>query len=206
MSVADPEFERWNARFTAPDYVFGTEPNLFLASQAHRLKPGQKALVPADGEGRNGVWLAQQGLDVTSLDFSPAAQEKARKLAARLGVALKTELADLRTWKPEPLCYDVVAAIMIQFAQSPEREAIFAKLTASLKPGGLLLLQGYRPEQLAYRTGGPPTVENMYTEELLRRVFADMNIVHLRAHDDVIAEGAGHSGMSALIDMVAEKK
>jgi cyclopropane fatty-acyl-phospholipid synthase-like methyltransferase len=206
VTANDPEFERWNTRFSAPDYVFGTEPNAFLAAQSHRLKPGQKALVPADGEGRNGVWLARQGLDVTSLDFSPAAQEKARKLAARFGVQLRTELADLRAWRGEPGRYDIVAAIMIQFARSPEREAIFAKLTAALKPGGLLLLQGYRPEQLAYKTGGPPTVENMYTEELLRCVFADMKILHLRAHDDAIAEGAGHSGMSALIDMVAEKR
>lgn len=206
MSANDPEFQRWNTRFAAPDYVFGTEPNAFLASQAHRLKPGQKALVPADGEGRNGVWLARQGLDVTSVDFSPAAQEKARKLAARFGVALGTELADLRQWRPEPARYDIVAAIMIQFAPAPEREAILRSLAAALKPGGLLLLQGYRPEQLAYKTGGPPSAENMYTEEMLRRVFADMTILHLRAHDDPIAEGVGHSGMSALIDLVAEQR
>ncbi len=206
MTANDPEYQRWNERFSAPDYVFGTEPNLFLTAQAHRLKPGQKALVPADGEGRNGVWLARQGLDVTALDFSPAAQAKAQKLAARFGVGLRTELADLRQWRAEPERYDIVAAIMIQIARSPEREAIFAALVASLKRGGLLLLQGYRPEQLAYKTGGPPVVENMYTEEFLRRTFAGMNILHLSAHDDAIAEGAGHSGMSALIDMVAEKR
>lgn len=206
MTASDPEYQRWNTRFSAPDYVFGTEPNTFLAAQVHRLKPGQKALVPADGEGRNGVWLARQGLDVTLLDFSPAAQEKARKLAARFGVPLRTELADLRQWRAAPESYDIVAAIMIQFAPAPEREAILRGFVTALKPGGLLLLQGYRPEQLAYKTGGPPAAENMYTEELLRRVFADMTILHLRAHDDPIAEGAGHSGMSALIDMVAEKR
>lgn len=206
MTANDPEYERWNTRFAAPDYVFGTEPNLFLAGQVQRLKPGQKALVPADGEGRNGVWLARQGLDVTSLDFSPAAQAKAQKLAARFGVRLRTERVDLKEWRAEPGHYDIVAAIMIQFARSPEREAIFSALVASLKPGGLLLLQGYRPEQLAYKTGGPPNAENMYTEEWLRRTFAGMSILHLRAHDDQIAEGAGHSGMSALIDMVAEKR
>jgi cyclopropane fatty-acyl-phospholipid synthase-like methyltransferase len=205
MSANDPEFERWNTRFAAPDYVFGTEPNAFLASQKHRLKPGHAALVPADGEGRNGVWLARQGLDVTSLDFSPAAQEKAQALAKRFGVTIRTQLADLNHWSWEPERYDIVAAIMIQFSRSPEREAIFAGMISTLKCGGLLLLQGYRPEQLRYKTGGPPTVDNMYTEELLRRAFAGMKIQHLRVHDDPIAEGAGHSGMSALIDMVAEK-
>jgi cyclopropane fatty-acyl-phospholipid synthase-like methyltransferase len=206
MSTTDPEFQRWNTRFSAPDYIFGTEPNAFLAAQKQRLKPGQTALVPADGEGRNGVWLARQGLDVTSLDFSPAAQEKARALAKRFGVALRTELADLRHWRWQPERYDVVAAIMIQVARSPEREEIFAGMVSTLRRGGLLLLQGYRPEQLQYKTGGPPTVENMYTEDMLRRAFAGMTIHHLRAHDDPIAEGAGHSGMSALIDMVAEKR
>ena len=201
----DPEYERWNTRFAQPDYVFGTAPNEFLAAQRHRLKPGQKALALADGEGRNGVWLAQQGLDVLSVDYAPAAQEKARRLAAKSGVAIRTELADLtrRAWEKDE--FDIVAAIMIQFARSPEREAIFRGMKSVLKRGGLVLLQGYRPEQVEYKTGGPPTRENMYTEAMLRREFGDMRIVHLRAHDDTIAEGAGHHGMSALIDMVAEK-
>ena len=201
----DPEYERWNTRFAQPDYVFGTAPNAFLAAQHHRLKPGQKALALADGEGRNGVWLAQQALDVLSVDYAPAAQEKARKLAAKCGVAIRTELADLtrRAWERDE--YDIAAAIMIQFARSPEREGIFGGMKQALRRGGLVILQGYRPEQLAYKTGGPPTAENMYTEEMLRREFGDMRILHLRAHDDAIAEGAGHHGMSALIDMVAEK-
>ncbi|HXQ53460.1 MAG TPA: class I SAM-dependent methyltransferase [Stellaceae bacterium] len=202
----DPEHERWNARFAAaPDYVFGTAPNQFLVSQRARLKPGQKALAVADGEGRNGVWLAQQGLEVLSVDVSPAAQDKAKKLAAANGVAIATELADITRWRWPVERFDVVAAIMIQFAQSPAREAIFGAMKTALKRGGLVIIQGYRPEQLAYKTGGPPNAENMYTEEMLRREFGDFAILHLRAHDDPIAEGAGHSGMSALIDMVAQK-
>ena len=201
----DPEYQRWNSRFSQADYVFGTAPNAFLAAQRARLKPGQKAIALADGEGRNGVWLAEQGLDVLSVDYSPAAQDKARRLAAERHVALRTELADLTQRKWETGAYDIAAAIMIQFSRSPEREAIFRGMKQVLKPGGLVLLQGYRPEQVEYKTGGPPTRENMYTEEMLRREFGDMRILHLRAHDDEIAEGAGHHGMSALIDMVAEK-
>lgn len=199
------EFERWNSRFTQAGYVFGTAPNAFLAAQAHRLKPGMTALALADGEGRNGVFLARQGLDVVSLDFSPAAQEKARRLAALSGVAIKTELADLARWRFPTAKFDVVAAIMIQFSRPPLQGAIFRGMKEALKPGGLVILQGYRPEQLRYKTGGPPDVENMYTEALLRAAFADMRILHLAAHDEPIAEGRGHSGMSALIDLVAEK-
>jgi SAM-dependent methyltransferase len=201
----DAEFQRWNARYETPDYYFGTEPNLFLAAQRDRLKPGWKAIAVADGEGRNGVWLARQGLDVLSVDFSPAAQEKARALAARHSVAIRLERADLTRRKWESDHFDIAVAIFIQTCPPPERDDILRGIKQSLKPGGLLILQGYRPEQLAYGTGGPPRAENMYTETFLRAFFADMKILHLAVHDDRIEEGSHHRGMSALIDMVAQK-
>jgi SAM-dependent methyltransferase len=201
----DAEFKRWNTRYETPNYFFGKAPNVFLASQAARLKPGWKALAIADGEGRNGIWLAQQGLEVLSVDFSPAAQEKARALAAERNVTVQFERADMTTRKWEVRHFDVVAAIFIQVFPPPMRNEILRGLKGSLKRGGLFLLQGYRPEQLAYGTGGPPRAENMYTEDFLRGFFGDMKILHLAAHDDPIEEGAHHRGMSALIDLVAEK-
>jgi cyclopropane fatty-acyl-phospholipid synthase-like methyltransferase len=203
--ASNPELDVWNGRFSQPSFVFGTEPNAFLAAQGPRLKPGQTALAVADGEGRNGVWLARQGLDVLSLDFAPAAQAKARQLAAQHGVQLKTELADLAQWTWPVEQFDVVVAIFIQFSGPPLRDAIFRGMKTALKRGGLLILQGYRPEQIAYKTGGPPNIENMYTEAVLREAFGDLRILHLAAHDDMVSEGGGHHGMSALIDMVAEK-
>ncbi len=199
------EFERWQARFAAPGYLFGTEPNAFLKSQAHRLERGQTALSIADGEGRNGVWLAQQGLDVLSLDFSPTAQEKARRLAAERGVALRFELADLTTWQWPEAAFDVIAAIFFQFATPEQRAVIFAGIKRALKPRGLLLMQGYRPKQLDYKTGGPSDVARLYTEELLRTAFADMTSLTIVEHDSIVDEGCGHAGMSALIDLIATK-
>ncbi|HZS84100.1 MAG TPA: class I SAM-dependent methyltransferase [Stellaceae bacterium] len=196
---------RWNERFSGDDYLFGTQPNAFLVSQRHLLRRGQTALSVADGEGRNGVWLAEQGLDVLAVDFSEVALAKSRRLAAERGVRLAIEQADLFAWNWEGRSFDLVVAIFIQFATPAERPILFDRLKSAVRRGGHLLLQGYRPEQLQYKTGGPPQVEHMYTEELLRTAFADMQIVHLRAHDDVIQEGAGHGGMSALIDMVARK-
>jgi cyclopropane fatty-acyl-phospholipid synthase-like methyltransferase len=186
------ELERWEARFSGPGYWFGTAPNVFLTSQAHRLRPGQKALAIADGEGRNGVWLAEQGLDVVSLDFSPSAGEKARALAAERGVRLRTEQADLTTWNWPLAEFDVIAAIFVQFVGPALRTRMFTGMKQALKPGGLILMQGYRPEQLAYRTGGPGKVENLYTRAISE-------------HDSTIREGTGHNGMSALIDLVAQK-
>jgi SAM-dependent methyltransferase len=200
-----PDLLRWNERYSAEGYLFGTAPNAFLASQKSLLRAGESALAIADGEGRNGVWLAEQGLDVLALDFSPVALEKSRRLAASRGVRLRTQQADLRDYAWEPERFDVVAAIFIQFAPPPLREAIFAGIRRTLKPGGLLLMQGYRPEQLAYGTGGPPHAENMYTAAMLREAFAGFAILHLVEHDSPISEGSGHDGMSALVDLVARK-
>ncbi len=200
-----PELDRWNARFGAEGYLFGTEPNSFLASQRHLLRPGQAALAIADGEGRNGVWLAEQGLDVLSIDFSPIALAKARQLAERRGVALKTEVVDVAAWEWGAARFDVVAAIFVQFAAPPLRRLMFQRIRDVLRPGGALILQGYRPEQIEYKTGGPSHRENMYTAALLREAFDGFEILHLREHDDAIREGTAHVGMSALIDFAARK-
>ena len=195
----------WNERYAGDDYHFGTEPNAFLVSQQSLLKPGMSCLAVADGEGRNGVWLAGHGLDVLSVDSSSVAQEKAAKLARERGVTVKFEQVDLAQWTWGENRFDMVAGIFIQFATPDLREQMFAHIKRCLKPGGLLLLQGYTPRQLHYRTGGPSQAENLYTEALLRNAFEDMEILHLREHDDIISEGSGHSGMSALIDLVARK-
>ncbi len=198
-------YEHWQQRFAGDEYRFGTAPNAFLKAQASLLSKGKTALAIADGEGRNGVFLAEQGLDVLSLDFSPLAQDKARKLAAARGVTLRVEQADVVNWDYPAAVYDVVAAIFFQFAAPPERDRIFAGIKKTLKPGGLLLLEGYRPEQLEYKTGGPSQADNLYTRALLERSFGDFTSVDIRAYDAEIYEGAGHGGMSALIDLVATK-
>lgn len=195
----------WDERYDREEYVFGTRPNAFLERQAHRLQPGQTVLAVADGEGRNGVWLAEQGLQVHAVDGSAVAVGKAERLAAARGVTVRAEVADLADFAWPEATYDVVAAIFIQFAPPPFRSRLFAGMRAALKPGGLLLLEGYRPEQLAYRTGGPPMVENLYTEDLLRSEFGMFDILELRAYDAVLDEGSGHAGLSALIDLVARK-
>jgi SAM-dependent methyltransferase len=199
------ELERWETRFGAPGYAFGKEPNAFLKAQARRLRSGATALSVADGEGRNGVWLAEQGLDVLAIDFSPTALAKSRALAAERGVRLRTEVADVTTWRWPTDAYDVIAAIFVQFVTPVERAALFANIKRALKPGGLLLMQGYRPEQLQYRTGGPQEAERMYTRPLLEAGFGDMAQIEIFEHDSVIGEGTAHVGMSALIDLVAKK-
>lgn len=205
MTTSNVELERWQARFAAPGYLFGTAPNAFLKANAHLLHKGQSALAVADGEGRNGVFLAEQGLDVVSVDFSELAQDKARSLARQRGVTLRFDQADMIEWRWPPDEFDVVAAIFIQFSGPDGRERMFAGIKRTLRPGGLLLMQGYRPEQLEYKTGGPPHVENLYTRPLLEAAFGDFASLDIREHDSIIEEGNSHAGLSALIDLVGRK-
>ncbi len=196
------ELERWNGRFSSERYLFGMAPNAFLAAQKARLPKRGRALSIADGEGRNGVWLAEQGLDVVSMDFSPVAQAKARALAAERGVTITTELVDLSDWEWPADAYDVIVVI---FAQPLEKTALFAGIRRALKPGGLLLLEGYPPKQLDYGTGGPGDVERLYTRADLEAGFGSFATVDIAEYDAEIYEGDGHGGMSALIDLVAVK-
>lgn len=196
----------WDERYAIEDYLFGTEPNAFLYQQRNLLQPGDRCLAVADGEGRNGVWLAEHGLKVHAVDSSAVAMLKAKTLARERNVTLDFELADLLQWDWGERRYDVVVGIFIQFVGPEQRAQMFANIKRSLEPGGVLLLQGYTPRQLEYRTGGPSQLENLYTEALLRKEFADMDILHLCEHDEIIQEGSGHSGISALIDLVVRKR
>lgn len=196
----------WNNRFADDAYIFGTKPNAFLAANTELLVAGQKALAIADGEGRNGVFLAEQGLEVHSVDFSANALAKAQKLASERGVKIETEQIDIYDHDFDAAAYDLVAAIFIQFSPPEKRQLVFDKIKQALKPGGVLILQGYRPEQVALGTGGPPHVANMYTEEILRDAFQDMDIDYLESYDQEVDEGPGHRGMSALIAMIARKR
>lgn len=195
----------WNDRYDRPDYLFGTAPAVFLTEQAEWLRPGLRALAVADGEGRNSVYMAGQGLDVVAFDAAEVGLDKARRLAAARGVTVDFRLSDIESWDWDAAPYDLVVAIFIQFADPALRARIFEGMTRALAPGGVLLLHGYRPEQVDYGTGGPPLRENMYTEEMLRAAFADLEILRLESYDREVQEGEGHSGMSALIDLVARK-
>ncbi len=197
----------WSTRYrdAGDDYLFGTEPNKFLASQAAHFGEGVSVLSVADGEGRNAVWLAEQGCAVTAIEISAVALEKAARLARARHVAVDFVQVDIFNWDWPNEAFDAVVGIFIQFAGPDEQARQLAGMKQAVRPGGLLFLQGYTPKQLEYGTGGPSAVENLYTEALLRDVFCDWEIVLLREHDDLIEEGKAHSGRSALIDLAARK-
>ena len=196
----------WNERYARPGYFFGTEPARFLQTHQACLGHGKTALCVADGEGRNSVFLAQNGLQVTAFDYAPNAIEKAKTLAKEKQVKIDFNLSDLESWNWEAERYDIVVAIFIQFLSPDERSKMFKNFLNTLKPNGLLLLHGYTPNQIEFNTGGPKTRENLYTESMLKTAFSNTEILHLKAYEKVIQEGTGHAGISALIDLVARKK
>jgi SAM-dependent methyltransferase len=195
------EYARWQARFATPDYAFGKEPNYFLKSCRKILPPRGRALAVADGEGRNGVWLAE--LDVVSLDFSPAAQNKARALAAERGVKVIFVRADVHVWDYPQAAFDVVVEIFAQFSPPAERAIKWRGMRRTLKSGGVLIIQGYTPKQLQYGTGGPKQLENLYTRAMLEQEFGDFRDLKIVEEEREMREGACHAGMSAVIGLTA---
>jgi len=199
------EYQRWEQRFDVPDYAFGKEPNYFLASCKPLMPRSGKALAVADGEGRNGVWLAEQGLDVVSLDFSPSAQRKARALAKERGVTVTFVQGDVHAFDYPEEAFDVVAEIFTQFSAPAERAMKWAGMCKALKPAGLLIIQGYTPKQLQYGTGGPKEIENLYTRAMLEEAFRNFHDLEIVEEELELHEGTSHGGMSAVISLTARK-
>jgi len=205
MSFTDAT-QFWNVRFDKEEFIFGKEPNEYLVAQAHQhLKPNSSVLCIADGEGRNGVWLAKQGMRVTGFDVSDIALTKANQFAKENQVNIQYSLSDTDSFEWQPNTYDAAIGIFIQFADPEMRARIFNQVRQTLKPGGLFILQGYTPKQLEYKTGGPSLIEHLYTEELIRELTQGFEILDLQCYEKELSEGARHAGMSALLGMVAKK-
>ncbi len=205
MSFADAT-QFWNERFDNDEFIFGKEPNEYLVEQVSAyLKPNSSVLCIADGEGRNGVWLAKQGMRVTGFDVSDVALAKANQFAKDNQVSIQYSLCDTDGFDWQTNAYDAIIAIFIQFADPEMRARIFKQVQQALKPGGIFILQGYTPKQLEYKTGGPSLLEHLYTEEMIRQLSQGFEILDLRCYEKELSEGARHTGMSALLGMVAKK-
>jgi 2-polyprenyl-3-methyl-5-hydroxy-6-metoxy-1,4-benzoquinol methylase len=199
--------ESFDDRYRERDYHYGTEPNAFLVSQKHRFRPGMKALMPGDGEGRNGVWLAEQGLDVTSFDPSAFAIAKIERLAASRGMHVAARQAGVETWDWQENAFDVVGLFFIHLPEHLRKPA-HANALRTCKPGGIVVLETFSPAQIEMRrqgaAGGPKEIERLFTCDMLRADFAG---ARFRVLEETIAELRGHAhyGRCGLVRMVAEK-
>jgi SAM-dependent methyltransferase len=204
--MADAQF--WDARYAGADYAYGERPNGFLSSLRDRFLPGERAIVPGDGEGRNGVFLAERGLSVETLDLSPVGAAKAAALAAKRGVPLDARVADVLTWAWPVAACDWIALLYLHLVE-PERRALHAHAVAALKPGGRIVLEAFTPAQLDRQRegarGGPREAALLYSLDDLRADFAALDIEHLAEVDVDLSEGALHVGRGCVARLIARR-
>lgn len=195
--------EEWNSRYDCKEYRYGTEPNSFFRDQITGSGPGS-LLLPAEGEGRNAVFAAQLGWDVTAFDFSSVARDKALSLAKERGVAIKYQTISAEDFCSEEL-FDAIALIFTHFPLSI-RDAFLPKLPLLLKPGGKIIAEVYSKKQLANGTGGPKADHMLYSKDQFLAYFPQMEVIRAEEWHGHISEGDLHSGKSDTLRFVLQKK
>ena len=194
---------KWDQRYAAEDFFYGTTPNDFLVSAATPLPRG-RTLCLAEGEGRNSVWLAEQGFDVSSVDLSTVGVAKTLRFAASRGVTVHAQVGDLADFVIEPNSFDLVVSI---FAHTPKtlRRSIHQRVVSGLRSGGTFVLEAYSPDQIPLGTGGPSDPDMLVTADNLRTELAGLEFDHLVEINRNIVEGAGHSGLAAVVQAIAHR-
>ncbi|WLR56885.1 class I SAM-dependent methyltransferase [Mesobacillus subterraneus] len=194
----------WNERFGSEQYVYGEEPNLFIKSQVHRLDKGRKVVCFAEGEGRNAVYLAKQGLDVTAYDYAPNGLKKTEALAESNGVKIKTEQKDLIHDLVPNAEFDAAIMVFCHFAKQ-DQKTVFDKLVSAVRPGGIVMLEVYSEDQVQYGTGGLKTVDMLYDPANLLQWLKGYKTLHFFYGEQERIEGQLHTGTGHVIQVILEK-
>ena len=194
--------EFWNDRYRSEAFVYGTAPNRFVRQQVDRLPAEGEVLALGAGEGRNAVFLAEQGFDVRALDYAAEGLRKLRALAAERGVSVQTVQADVTAWTPSRTWDGVVTTFL--HLPSEARPALYRTIQKALRPGGVLIAEWFRPEQITggYESGGPPSVGMMVTADELRTHFPVDGILMLRTVEAPLDEGPHHRGPAAVVRLI----
>jgi len=193
----------WDETYSVEQYVYGKEPNDFLLQMSGKLKAGN-VLCLADGEGRNGVYLARSGFNVTSVDSSRVGLAKAEKLAVEFGVAIETVVADLADFEIEEKAWDSIVSISCHVHKDLRRR-LHGDVVAGLKAGGTFLLEAYTPKQLEFGTGGPSSLEYLMDLESLRKELDGLEIIHGMELVRDVVEGVKHTGKASVVQVLARK-
>jgi len=194
----------WNDRYSEDGFAFGTKANDFLIEAQPQIPQG-RVLCLAEGEGRNAVFLAEQGYDVVAVDASAVGLEKAQKLAAERGVKIETIVTDLADFKIEEDAWQAIVSIFCHLPIAL-RQNIHRQVCKGLKQKGVLILEAYRPLQLKYKSGGPPVAELMMTLETLKEDFSTLETLHCCETVREVVEGKYHTGDGAVVQLIARKK
>ncbi|SFK20586.1 methyltransferase domain-containing protein [Falsiroseomonas stagni] len=194
----------WDERYAGGGFQFGEAPNFYLESLAPRLRPGMRALALGDGEGRNGAWLAAQGLAVTSLDWSPVGSAKAAALAARRGVAMECVTTDASAWDYPEAGFDLVAWIYLHLPPA-DRAAAAAGVVRALAPGGMLALECFTPAQQGRRSGGPKMADLLWSRAIVEDLFGGLEVLELLEGTVRLDEGPRHQGPAEVVRALLRK-
>lgn len=192
----------WDERYSATEYIYGTEPNEFLASQCELLSGAVLSI--GEGEGRNAVFLATRGIEMHCIDGSRVGMEKASTLAASKGVQISTMVGDLAEFSPASESFDGAISI---FAHLPSsiRYRLYPLLIESLKPGGIFLMESYSVDQLGRETGGPKDADMLMSMDKIRSEFDGLEIVSLQEIERDVVEGTHHTGLASVVQFVGRK-
>lgn len=194
----------WNARFAEEMLAYGEAPNAFVEQEAHRLPAGGRILLPGDGQGRNSIWLARHGFDVSCVDWSKTGLQRAQTLAARHAVSIEPICVDLAAWIWPEGEYDGVVAIHLHLPPAT-RLMVHRAMLRALNPGGLLLLEAFDLEQINYSSGGPNRLDMLYSAEMLAEDFAEGEILTLERAKIVLDEGPYHQGPAEVIRAIVQR-
>lgn len=194
----------WDERYSTDEFVYGTTANEFLVSTIDRLPKG-RVLCVAEGEGRNAVYLAQEGCEVVAVDASRVGLDKAARLARQRGVHIETVVADLADFAIQPHSWDAVVSIFCHL-EPQLRKALHRRVVAGLRPGGVLVLEAYRPEQIRYATGGPAAADMMPSLAELRDELEGLEFEHAVEIVRNVSEGKYHTGKGAVVQVLAVKR
>jgi SAM-dependent methyltransferase len=203
MTDAPSPRAMWEQRYDTEAYLFGTEPNGFLRSSLPKL-PAGAVLCLAEGEGRNAVFLAENGYEVHSVDLSETGVAKARRLAESRGVQVDAVVGDLAEFDVGADCWDLIVSIFAHMAPAARRQ-LHRRVVAALKPAGMFLLEAYTPLQVGRGTGGPSTPETTMTLDALREELAGLEFVHAEELEREVMEGPGHTGTGAVVQVIARR-
>ena len=203
-SATDKLRQFWDQRYADADYAYGRAPNEFLVAQLAHIRAGGEVLCVADGEGRNSVWLASQGLQVTAVDISPQGMNKARALAQEQGVPLHTEVADLSTYEMGEARWDAVVSIFLHLPPLLRR-SFHARCLRALKPGGVFIYEAYGDRQSGLGTGGPKELALLPPASDVAADFGAAELIHAYAGLREVREGALHSGQGYVLQFVVRK-
>lgn len=195
---------QWDIRYNTEEFVYGNAPNDFLRETASHIPKGGEVLCLAEGEGRNAVFLAQHGYNVTAVDASAVGLQKAQKLAEANQVSIKTVVADLNDFEIEPQRWDGIVSIFCHLPE-PLRSKVYRNVVSGLATNGVFIMEAYTPRQLKHKTGGPPVVELLYEPEAMKKLLTGLDFIIYREVEREIYEGKLHKGLSAVLQVLAKK-